>query len=76
MGNVGISSALGTLAPDDGYEEIDFASVISVIHWMGATELSGTSLFEDIQMVRGPLGNERPYPDKIIRDLRCYSITN
>jgi hypothetical protein len=55
-----ISSTFRTLAPDDGFEEVDFASVISVIHWMGATELSGTLLFEAIQMVRRPLRNERP----------------
>jgi hypothetical protein len=55
---VGISSTFRMLAPDDGFEEIDFASVISVIHWMGATDLGGT-LFEEIQMVRRPPRNER-----------------
>jgi hypothetical protein len=51
---VGISSMFRTLAPDDGFEEVDFASVISVIDWMGATQLSGTLVFKDIQMVRRP----------------------
>ena len=57
---VGISSTFRTLAHDDGFEEDDFASVISVICWMGATELSGTLLFEAIQLVRRPLRNEQP----------------
>ena len=82
---VGTTGTFRTLAPDDGFEEVDFSSVISVIHWMGATEMSGTLLFKDIQLVRRPLRNERPYPDKLpdktirghdVRDLWTYSITN
>ena len=57
---VSISSIVRSLAPDDGFEEVDFASVTSVIQWIGATDLSGTLLFEAIQMVRRPLRYERP----------------
>jgi hypothetical protein len=57
---VGFSSTFWMLAPDDGFEGADFASVISVINWMGAADLSDTLVLETIQMVKRPLRNERP----------------